>query len=83
MFSEASNVVSGTNICLESVGEEEEEGVRKVLHMGEGDMLSAQGHMVVDDPTGLGSLDSKSLLINFIQHSLIFILLFMFEKLSS
>jgi len=47
--SEAS-VVNSSDICLESVADDDDEGVRKVLHMGDaGDMLAAAGHIVVED----------------------------------
>lgn len=46
---------------LESVGEEEEEGVRKVFHMGEADLLSTQTHIVVSEEQSLAELDGKRL----------------------
>ena len=51
--------MGGANICLESVVEEEDDGVRKVLHMGDGDIMPAPTHIVVDESTMQTTIDSE------------------------
>lgn len=70
-------MVGQANICLESVGEEDEEGVRKVLHMGEGGEIitAAQaGHIIVGDPNNLADIHGE-----FLYKLIIF---FKFDKLN-